>query len=148
MKSENTITTNFIHYGSTKFETERFTPIKNRRRSSTTPLGGLWASPIDMENEWKQKDSFTFTLKPEARVFVVSTLDDIKFLQNKYPGGGFPFYMTYGWGDPIPSGWFNYERIAKNYDAIVYKSNETTEDLMGWECDCLLLINPDAADFH
>ena len=42
----------YIHYGSKKFDTERFTPIQNCYPRNK-PIGGLWASEVDAQFGWK-----------------------------------------------------------------------------------------------
>ena len=43
----------YIHYGSKKFDTERFTPIKNCYPRNK-PIGGLWASDVNAPFGWKK----------------------------------------------------------------------------------------------
>ena len=43
----------YIHYGSDKFEPEKFQPIKNKMLS-VKPTGGLWASPVNAKEGWRQ----------------------------------------------------------------------------------------------
>ena len=144
----------FIHYGSTTFDTKRFKAIQNRP-SFNKPFGGLWASPIDSENGWKQwnetecyaecieENSFTFQLKPEARVYTIKSRADVYAMLERYRGKSLiPGLANIGF--PI----FDFEEMTKDYDAIVFFINgETYEALYGWDCDSICLFNPEAAVF-
>ena len=45
----------YIHYGSDKFDINKFLPIINQDYDWTKPKqGGIWASPIDAEFGWEQ----------------------------------------------------------------------------------------------
>ena len=144
----------FIHYGSTTFDTKKFKAIQNRP-SFNKPFGGLWASPIDSENGWRQwnetecyaecieESSFTFQLKPEARVYTIKSRADVYAMLERYRGKSLiPGLANIGF--PI----FDFEEMTKDYDAIVFFINgETYESLYGWDCDSILLFNPEAAVF-
>ena len=79
----------YRHYGSSKFDINKFVPIYNRYLTNK-PYGGLWASPTkDVDYGWKEwsmsndfrtsslKEYFDFTLKDNAKVLVVKDLKDV-----------------------------------------------------------------------
>lgn len=149
--------TTFIHYGSKEFDRKRFKAIQNRP-SFNKPLGGLWASPIDSENGWKQwnetecyaecieENSFTFQLKPEARIYTIKSRADVYAMLERYRGKSLiPGLANIDLpGFPI----FDFEKMTRDYDAIVFFINgETYDALYGWDCDSILLFNPEAAVF-
>jgi hypothetical protein len=137
----------YIHYGHKSFDRNRFAPIRNRR-CFTKPDGGLWASPVDAEFGWKQwcdenefrecnmKNSFTFTLTPEARVLRIDTtgvLDALPQIKDEF---SYP-----GWCQ------LDFEKLLEQgYDAVelVLSANyQLYWTLYGWDCDSIVVMNPD-----
>lgn len=135
-----------IHYGSEKFIPEKVLPVKND--SWVKPKeGGLWTSPIDSKWGWKdwndceqfidcdKRNSFTICLKSDAKIFVIDSLEDLK-------------------NSPLRDGYnkrvLDFELIAKKYDAIWLTEKGQNEthlsypiDLYGWDCETVLILNPD-----
>ena len=142
----------FIHYGHKSFDISKFQPIRNDRDALyvNKPRGGLWASPLNSASGWRQwcnaeeymkysdDDCFRFKLIASARVAKIENLKDYE----KLPVMSFdnPFFTH--------SSFFalNFEEIAKHYDAIFYKRCDELHyrsPMRTWDCDSLLVLNPD-----
>ena len=140
----------YIHYGDDSFRPEAFEPVKNSTWLNK-PVGGLWSSPIDAERGWKSwcegeefnleslDKHFTFTLKDSARILTIEDVKDLSYipmlLKKKCNYG--PDHTEY---------WPDFEKIAKNYDAILFNVSKDYRlywALYGWDCDTLLVLNPD-----
>lgn len=137
----------YIHYGSPKFDPKQFKQVKNCERPFVKPYsGGLWGSPIDSENGWKDwcegecyeldrlKQSFTFDLSPKAKILEIKGMEDIKAAVKS--------------GLMKKTGLFtdtfapDFEKIAEKYDAILfYENGETHYPLYGWDCDTIFVLN-------
>lgn len=145
----------YIHYGHDRFIPEHFTPIRNRQYFSK-PFGGLWASPVDAEYGWKdwceaenfrecrEDNSFTFTLAPVARVLYVAGRSDLKGLprtgdMESILGG------MYDVDNPYSLVSLDFERLRNDgWDAVeVTDINRLYWALYGWDCDSILVMNPD-----
>ena len=136
----------YIHYGHKHFDKYLFAPIKNMH-SLTKPLGGLWASNTDAVYGWKdwcednefrrcEKDhSFAFVLTDDARILTINSLDDLKNLlkgENKY---GIDTWTI-----------LDFEKLSQQYDAIevnISSDSMLYHSLYGWDCDSILIMNPD-----
>lgn len=161
------MSTIYIHYGSDKFDRTRFGPIKNRAIPWVKPEGrsGLWACRVDAENSWKEfceqdalwpdriKESFKFKLSKKAKVAYLNKPSDCDKL---------PLYKN-----NIDSTFFdrterfiNFEECLKQgIDAIEVvdiwgRENPDHYDYMetlyyalyGWDCDSILILNPDIVE--
>jgi len=148
------MSTEYIHYGSTKFVPHLFEPIRNHK-VATKPKGGLWASPVGCGFGWKEwcerehfvgcheENSFTFTLSEDANILYINSVDDLNSL---------PKAKTL---IPTELTWTNldFEKLYENgVDAIqVNMSEEVCTDisnglyfrLYGWDCDSILVMNKD-----
>ena len=154
----------YIHYGSDRFRPELATKAKNPQIPWTKPEHGtgLWGSRVDAtygwkdwcecegEEEWLEGGSFLFTLKPEANVVMLNKAEDFEKLpevdisklilkrgdfnhRNFYPD--FDKCLEQGI-DAIELGWYGDEWE----DA---KADDMYMALYGWDCDCILVLNPD-----
>ena len=145
----------YIHYGSSSFDLNKFNTPKNCTEPWNKPDPGtcLWASPIDSENGWKDwcidnhfrierlKTSFIFSLKPKAKILNLRTdeeLDQALKLDLIYPRREFI--------GSLPDYYMDFEKLtSKGFDAIevcIY-SSRIYWGLYGWDCDSLLVLNPD-----
>lgn len=150
----------YIHYGSDEFNPKLFKPIKNHLLS-VKPEGGLWASPIDAKEGWKQwcernqvfverlEKSFVFALKPETRLLFINDveqLEDLPKVKNPAIFENFGLWVC-----------LDFEQLSKEYDAIeITLSEEKThkgefwgglyDRLYGWDCDSICIMNPDCID--
>lgn len=111
------------------------------------PRGGLWASDIKAKYGWKdwnksekfaecnKENSFTFTLSDSANVLYINSVKDLENLpkaQNKF---GLISWVS-----------LDFEKLVETYDAIeVNISNDYNlyYKLYGWDCDSILIMNPD-----
>lgn len=138
----------YIHYGHTKFDKSMFTKIKNVD-CSTKPKGGLWASDTEAEYGWKdwceaeefrdckKDDSFSFVLSDNAKVLYINSVDDLKAL----PKADDKFGMNF-------SSWIllDFEKLAETYDAVEVSISSDFDlyyQLYGWDCDSIVIMNPD-----
>ena len=145
----------YIHYGSPAFCKKAFVPITNFEFLNK-PLGGLWASPVDAERGWydwvKDNDfypkrlelSFEFELSENARVLELTPdnvwelpirKDTPKFMLERDRKN--PLSMIMG---------VDFEALAQEYDVLSCSLSENPSlywSLYGWDCDCILVLNPD-----
>lgn len=139
----------YIHYGSDKFEKWKFHKIRNPDWGNKPLCGGLWASRVNADYDWKEwcekegfrterlLKSFTFTLSDNARIFEIHSVKDADFLptfQSKLP-------TIDEWVNPDFE-----ELIRRGYDGIEFFLSEDFElywKLYGWSCDSILIMNKD-----
>lgn len=148
----------YIHYGHSSFDRNLFVPIRNREMF-VKPSGGLWASAVDAEWSWnawccanefhvaRLLESFTFTLSENARVIHIRSVADL----DKLPEQEVPDWLRTG------TRWkcIDFEKLlADGVDAVeLHLSEEVSEsyvfmgglywELYGWDCDSILIMNPD-----
>ena len=139
---------NYIHYGHTKFDKSMFTKIKNVD-CSTKPKGGLWASDVEAEHGWKdwceaeefrdckEENSFLFVLSDNAKVLYIESVNDLESL----PKGKDKFGLNF-------SSWYllDFEKLAETYDAVEVSISSDFDlyyKLYGWDCDSIVIMNPD-----
>ena len=139
--------TKYIHYGSKVFDKNKFEKVSNYY---IKPRGGFWASRIDSEYGWKEwnddnkfttcqkENSFEFSLSPGANVVELFTLEDLQNLpirQKDFFVG--EFYII------------DFEECVKRgIDAIELMDIEKGlyYPLYGWDCECILILNPDIVE--
>ena len=142
----------YIHYGATHYNKAIFNEVKNISLFPK-PTGGLWASPEDAEFGWKEwclredsdddcceHNSFRFKLTESANIIKITSAKDLSAL---------PLQSREGLPLDICS-WvcLDFERIvADGVDAIeIVMSNDWSAlhfALYGWDCDSILVLNPD-----
>lgn len=135
----------YIHYGHKYFDMELFNWITNRGLY-VKPIGGLWASPVDASFGWKDwnrdsrfvtcndENSFTFTLSDEARVLVIDNNDLLKGLPQREEEFALDTWCL-----------LDFEKLSEDYDAIelvLSSDGRLYWSLYGWDCDCILVMNP------
>lgn len=140
----------YIHYGSKNFEPGGIGKVVNIPYF-TKPGGGMWASPIDAEYGWKEwnKDqdfrecdsdnAFTFTVKPDASIVTIKSIEDIECL----PKSDARKRIS------------NYEMVRIDFESMRYDLGVDAIELVlsndrrlywamyGWDCDSILVMNPD-----
>lgn len=146
----------YIHYGSKAFDSANGFPIHNRK-DWNKPQGGLWASRETASFGWKDwceqehfrecdpLNSFRFMLRDDARVCTIHSMAELKQLPFQKESSGFWLWsvlpdfeecLRQGY-DAIELCWYGneYQDLAKDnmYDA-----------LYGWDCDSIVVLNPDA----
>lgn len=83
----------FVAFGSNKFDLDKVTPVDFANRQSkiiNKVIGGVWASPLHSKYGWAEwcnaedfrlrtlSQHFLFTLKRNAKIYVIDTFDDLK----------------------------------------------------------------------
>lgn len=148
----------YIHYGSNKFDKDKFLRVKNCDHDWTKPQeGGFWASRVDAEYGWRQwceredfhinnlNKSFKFDLTTNAKIFHIRNYEDLKKL---------PRLSNIVQYIPITSLYYkiDFEKTSKLFDAIELHLSEDKNSnykeslyfkLYGWDCDSILIMNPD-----
>ena len=135
----------YIHYGHDEFRLPK--PIVNEAYF-TKPKGGLWASRKDGKGTWKTwceqeefrldsfESSFEFTLKDNARVLELSSIDQLDNLPKLNQD-------NYNKEDRYSTCYLDFEALRQQYDAI-----EVTDiaclywKLYAWDCNSILIMNP------
>jgi hypothetical protein len=160
----------YIHYGSDHFDEGRFMPIKNDilMGLSNKPLGGLWSSDKNAEFGWKDwcksedfylerlKKHFEFTLRNEARILRIDSCNILQSLPEVnieiLPSTNKEIFEMYNSRfSRLKKYFLDFECIAKKYDAIevlISKDYNLYYALYGWDCDTLLVMNPDVMIFE
>ncbi len=137
----------YIHYGHRFFDKELFIEIKNES-CFVKPIGGLWASRVNTRLGWKdwcerehfracrKENSFQFKLKDNTKILQIKNVKDLERLPK----------IDVSWIIPSHSLiYLDFEKIAKEYDAIevlISSDEQLYWDLYGWDCDSLLVMNP------
>lgn len=153
----------YIHYGCEHFNPDSFGPIKNRRYPDVKPehTTGLWASPVKSKYGWRDfcenedfcvdrlNKQFKFVLADNARVCHLDSINDLLKLPQRAISDDYKGYL-YGL---LCCYYIDFEKTSKMYDAI--ELHLTTEPrrrfgtiglydlLYGWDCDSILILNPD-----
>lgn len=140
----------YIHYGAKAFDLDKFKKVNNYDFFSK-PTGGFWASPVDAKNGWKtwcENESFNldglnkhfcFELAEDAKVYHIRKADDIYEL---------PLLAHSLFSCTV---YIDFEEASKSWDAIeVHISDDPAMEytnsiywlLYGWDCDSILIMNP------
>lgn len=137
----------YIHYGHRVFDRETFRPIRNAL-TFTKPYGGFWASPVDAVFGWKEwcdrenfrecrkNRSFTFTLSENARVITIASMDGLKALAQVEDELSPMDWVLLDFEELRSQGWDAIE-VSLTADPRLYWA------LYGWDCDSILILNPD-----
>lgn len=143
----------YIHYGATKFDPLLGFPIKNEY-CWVKPEGGLWASRTNASFGWKdwcareefrectEDCSFEFVIKDESRIATISTLQQLRRLpriENSRLASSYliDFEKCLRLGiDAIELCWYG-EEFANVASGDLYF------ELYGWDCDSIVVLNPD-----
>ena len=129
----------YVHYGSSSFDMNRFENVQNSDMLSKPINGGLWASPEKAEEGWQKINS----IRPQDKSFFKFKLDEtakVLLLNNKESLEKLPTICSKSEKFPII---LNFEMLSGEYDAIFYQLNKETDEILPcWDCDCLLVMNP------
>ncbi len=136
----------YIHYGDDNFDIDKFIPISNRPEA-TKPFGGFWGSRKDTDFGWKEwcteidlksKDltkKLQFSLSENAKILVIDNIKCLdKLPQNEDNHIVNKIFVT-----------LDFEKLSKQYDAIevlISEDERLYELLYGWDCDSILVMNP------
>lgn len=138
----------YIHYGHKEFDPQKFQEIKNAPMLPK-PKGGLWASPVDAGYGWKdwceaenfrecsQDNSFAFALKDGAKVYHIRSVFDVKAMP--LINNGITTWYTPDFEKMLADGWDAIELHLSECGALYWA-------LYGWDCDCILVLNPDIVE--
>ena len=139
----------YRHYGSSVFDISKFISITNRPGITfiNKPYGGLWASPVDSDNNWykwclsenfniKSLDEyFDFTLKNNSKILSINKISDLNKITDHI--------------EILPDFCIevrvDFESLVEaSYDVVYAEYNyETAQIFYGWDVDTLLVLNPD-----
>ena len=137
----------YIHFGHNSFDKNKFKPIKNLNYISK-PSGGLWASRLDSKYGWEKwaknneidfcdlTKSFQFKISNSAKILTIDNVNKLK----KLPLIKKDLSKEIGLSNQI-----DFEKLAMKYDAIevlISKDEELYFALYGWDCDSILVLNP------
>lgn len=140
----------YVHEGANTFVRSNFVPIKNSP-DWIKPQGGLWASPEDAHfgwHDWKianhydygSSEKFRFTLSPDAKLLVIDNVNQLMDLPHQHTS----LSEITSFGRIL-----DFEKLAQLYDAMLVYISEDDElhwQLYGWDCDSLLVFNPDVIE--
>jgi hypothetical protein len=142
----------YIHYGHKSFNRDKFQSIENRPYFNK-PMGGLWASPVEGANNWKdwcekeqfrdcsESESFKFKLKDNANVLHLRSCDDLENIEQLKDA-----ITQLMCNKAYP----NFEHLLQDgIDAIEYHLSNDWDlywAMYGWDCDSILVMNPDVIE--
>lgn len=139
----------YIHYGSDNFDKTRVHPIENQSRFSK-PYGGFWASPVNSNAGWKnfcECENFRTDQLYTSFKFVVS--DSAKVLHLKHPKDleSLPIILNDEKVSLFDNCYIDFEYLIKmGYDAVEVEIQHLYWPLYGWDCDSILIMNPDIVE--
>ena len=136
----------YIHYGHKQFDRGMFQKPRNSTWQNK-PVGGLWASAEGAEYGWKawceiedfrvcrEDNAFRFELAPTANILCIHSVA----AERKLPlvDGKLGFGYRY----------YDFEKLVANgVDVIDFRLSADRRlywEMYGWDCDCILVLNPD-----
>lgn len=147
-------TVQYCHYGNTAFDTNLFLPIKNPETTDYSigkPLGGLWASRTNADQNWKkwaesndfryysEDNKFCFHFKTNSKILFIETQNDIDAIPDQY--------ILYQ--DDDLSNLFlkrfvlNFEKLKQDgFSAVELVWNmETAPYFRFWDCDSIIILD-------
>lgn len=148
----------YIHYGHSSFDRNLFTPIRNREML-TKPSGGLWASAVDAKRGWKDwctendfstdrlSESFEFTLSENARVLHIYDVEQLADLPETEQDLSLWYCLDFE--QLLNDGWDAVEVHLSEDSSNIEKyilGNTLYCMLYGWDCDSILIMNPDIVE--
>lgn len=136
----------YVHYGHKQFLKQKFVEISNT--GWVKPDGGLWASPVNADYGWKEwcknenfrecseDNALYFTLAAGANIIHIRRLEDLKDL----PEDNTALFKL---SDTV---FLDFEKMRNSgIDAIELHLSEDHRlywALYGWDCDSILVMNP------
>ena len=142
----------YIHYGSDCFRPSEFLHVTNEGFWNK-PCGGFWASPVGAKCGWSDwcesegftldsfNSSFSFTLVPAARVIHLYTSKDLDRMPCREDSSGLNRFLP-DFEKMVKDGWDAIELHLSSNEENWYK-NGLYWRLYGWDCDSILIMNPD-----
>lgn len=156
--------TTYVHYGSNTYDRGRHKKISEAQVHK--PHGGYWASNVTAEFSWRDwasredfceyqdSDCVRFKLAPNARVLKLETPEDIEWLAAQYGTkqdhidfvgcffGAPASLRKIGLGDIV----LDWKSIAMDFDGIDYSFSKLNDTLFSWDCDSVVIFNPDIVE--
>lgn len=145
----------YIHYGHSSFNHDLFCEIKNRELF-VKPWGGLWASDVDAEYGWKDwcvsqnfyverlNEHFIFTLSDDAKVLHIYDVKQLEELPQLIED--FDLYVCLDFEQLLADGWdvieLHLSEEKVDFDDW-FNRRGLYFDLYGWDCDSILIMNPE-----
>lgn len=138
----------YVHYGTGNFDKHRFQQAENIQNSSK-PRYGLWGSPVDSKNSWKEwclekecrelseENCFYFRIRG-WHVYEICKEEDLEILPHVKVSLGFQARINTSYY------YLDFEKIRKQewpYFALDIQINEVEEKLVGYDCDCILVLD-------
>lgn len=135
----------YIHYGSRNFDKTKFKDVRNIR-DWTKPEFGLWGSPVESDNSWKNwcldneygdiddRNSFCFCMRGR-KVFEIECMEDIQ----KLPRIKLPEKLQKING--VITEVIDFERAAREYSAIDIIIEDVIKILPGYDCDSVIVLD-------
>lgn len=143
----------YKHAGCSAFDMELFEPILNNPYF-TKPHGGLWASDINSTHSWSKwctseqfqcqrlEIYFLFTLSENARVCTIDSMEKFNAIAKEFAMHPQPENLGIFGAVAL-----DFEKLATQYDAIEVILSEDyhllNQAFPCWDCDSLLVFNPD-----
>lgn len=138
----------YVHYGSADFDRDRFKKAENEEYD-VKPRGGLWGSPVDSVNGWKQwcrendfceiNDDNCFYFRIRGwQVYEIRTVQDLQELPHIQMSEELQRFFV--WHDKM----LDFEVIMKDdcsYSALDIKIEKVSDELPGYDCDCILVLD-------
>lgn len=137
---------NLVHYGSDKYEPEKFSKISDHY--FVKPQGGLWTSPVKSKFGWKEwclAEDFRvasllkkFSMRFCGNVFVINCMSDLNDLTwQLFPSSA---YLSYPLWEPL---------VKQGVDAVhltlsgerTTRFGDVSKSLYGWDCETVLIMN-------
>lgn len=142
----------WITYGSDAFDPSRFKVPQPCNSVANKPLNGLWACPLNSRYGWEAwcreegfktarlNSSFTFKLKPDAKIYVIDNLDDLINIST--------YHYFSEWLIDVN------RLLSEGYDGIYATENAiklrdcyktprgTVEGLGCWDAESICIFNP------
>lgn len=136
----------YVHYGHKQFLKQRFIEIRNEW---VKPIGGLWASDVNAEYGWKQwneSENFRECSEDKAFYFDLAAGANVLHIRKKEDLDDLPKYqdIEFAIGN---TAYLDFEMLKDlGVDAIELHLSEDHRlywVLYGWDCDSILILNPD-----
>ena len=139
----------YLHYGG-DFNIERFEKVRNRPFTNK-PFGGFWASAEDAKYGWKQwcrQNEFDMHRLKYVSRFKINT-DKVLIIDTVEKAFALPERQEYPEEHCIRISYPilpDFEKLMEEYDVIdfrISKDKRLYRALYGWDCDSILVMNPD-----
>jgi len=136
-----------VNYGcGDHFDPAKFEPVKNRH--FVKPAGGLWASPVNSRNGWREWATENMSEPNLATSFRFYANGNILVINDEIDAAGMP-WKEHRVSDRLVIEYPDFETLASIYDAVWLTDRgeaatrwATSKSLYGWDCESVLIMNP------